>query len=184
MSIQNELKAYWKADKELREKIYLLFDRLNRKIDIYLKLDNLNEELHFINIGNGLLTEEHDVDYDYRSMTTGELLDLWDSLSVYREEADFLMDYCSETGNLVINGIYFPNDNHIGVCRVFISDTIPYGFSAIDGVGFDLSKQPIKIWTTDKCNGIDFYEFSKEDLKCSKAILAKSDIGSFCIVRR
>lgn len=84
--ITKELQEYRKSEKALREKIYEKLDKLDLKVDFYLRLDNLEEELRFIEIKNGLLMEEHWVEYDYRSFTMGELLDIWDSLEKYVKE--------------------------------------------------------------------------------------------------
>lgn len=80
VDIKKELQDYWKTEKELRNKICNYFDTLNKKVDFYLRLDNTEEELHFIEIKDGLLVEEHDIEYDYRQFTMGEILDIYDSL--------------------------------------------------------------------------------------------------------
>ena len=80
MSIKKELEEYWRADKALREKIYEKFDKMNKKVDFYLTLDNTEEEIHFVEIRDELLIEEHGTEWCYKSLKTSELLDVWDSL--------------------------------------------------------------------------------------------------------
>lgn len=80
MDITKELQEYWRATNALRNKIYEKLDKMNQKVDFYLRLDNTEEELHFIEIKDGLLVEEHDIEYDYRQFTMGEILDIYDSL--------------------------------------------------------------------------------------------------------
>lgn len=86
IDIQKELQDYWKAENALRDKICGYLDNLNKKIDFYLRFDNTEEELHFIKIEDGLLMEEHDVEYDYRQFTMGEILDIYDSLCMAEKE--------------------------------------------------------------------------------------------------
>lgn len=84
IDINKELQDYWKAENALRNKIYDYLGTLNKKVDFYLRLDNTEEELHFIEIRPELLVEEHGEQYSYKAFSTGELLDIWDSLA--REE--------------------------------------------------------------------------------------------------
>ena len=84
IDIQKELQEYWRAEKALRDKIYQKLDKMNKKVDFYLILDNTEEEIHFVEIKDCLLVEEHGYAWDYKSFKIGELLDIWDSLE--REE--------------------------------------------------------------------------------------------------
>ena len=86
LDIQKEFHEYWRAEDALRKKIYEKLDKMNKKVDFYLRLDNTEEELHFIEIKDELLMEEHDVEYDYRQFTMGEILDIYDSLCMAEKE--------------------------------------------------------------------------------------------------
>lgn len=78
--IRKELEEYWRAENALRDKVCKCFDGLNKEIDVYLRQDNHDYELHFVRIKDKLIEEDNGSLWDYRSFTIGELLDLWDSL--------------------------------------------------------------------------------------------------------
>ena len=86
IDIQKELQDYWKAENELRNKICNYLDTLNKKVDFYLRFDNTEEEIHIIEIKENILVEEHGIEYDYRGLTMGELLDIYDSLCMAEKE--------------------------------------------------------------------------------------------------
>lgn len=80
--IKNEYQEYFKAETNLRKKIFEYFDELNKKIDVYLRLENKDTEEHFVEISNGFLTDDLGQKWDYKALQTPELLDLWDSIMI------------------------------------------------------------------------------------------------------
>lgn len=84
--IRKELEEYWRVEHALREKIFEYIDKLNRKIDIYLRFDNEDYEHRFVEIKNKYLVDDGGFLWDYRGFTIGEILDIWDSLEQYVKE--------------------------------------------------------------------------------------------------